>query len=78
MLAWLLKIHRDRVIRMEGSLHEGKSLGEVFSLKSAPVQHQFWAPDANHHVFARGRWAKPIADCLQMLHLVRCDKAHAL
>ncbi|CAG2129196.1 hypothetical protein LMG31506_00606 [Cupriavidus yeoncheonensis] len=31
MPAWVLKFHRDRVIRREGSLYDGKSLGEVFT-----------------------------------------------
>ncbi|MFC4519286.1 class I SAM-dependent methyltransferase [Cupriavidus pinatubonensis] len=29
--AWVLKFHRDRVIRREGSMYEGKPLGEVFT-----------------------------------------------
>ncbi|CAG2136201.1 class I SAM-dependent methyltransferase [Cupriavidus numazuensis] len=31
MPSWILKFHRDRAIRKEGSLYEGKSLGEVFT-----------------------------------------------
>ncbi|GAB3085718.1 class I SAM-dependent methyltransferase [Cupriavidus yeoncheonensis] len=31
MPAWVLKFHRNRAIRREGSLYEGKSLGEVFT-----------------------------------------------